>query len=144
MAGSAMWSIISCRSRRESALAHRTCRGKRLQRPRRTKHGNSPRCTRGRWTRPRRQGSEATIRDRNVAGPAAREPQLGGGAPRVSGRSGAATEEIMTTVTYGDAQGSLIATVEAPDELKEQLFNAYLAKTPWLVQSRWYEIRGML
>jgi len=62
----------------------------------------------------------------------------------VSGRSGAATEEIMTTVTYGDAQGSLIATVEAPDELKEQLFNAYLAKTPWLVQSRWYEIRGML
>ena len=49
----------------------------------------------------------------------------------------------MTTVTYSDDQGTLIATVEAPEEIKEQLFDAYMAKMPWLVQSRWYDIRGM-
>lgn len=49
----------------------------------------------------------------------------------------------MTTVTYSDDQGTLIATVEAPDEIKEQLFDAYMAKMPWLVKSRWYDIRGM-
>ena len=48
----------------------------------------------------------------------------------------------MTTVTYSDDQGTLIATVEAPEEIKEQLFDAYMAKMPWLVKSRWYDIRG--
>ena len=49
----------------------------------------------------------------------------------------------MTTVTYSDDQGAFIATVEAPDEIKAQLFDAYMAKMPWLVKSRWYDIRGM-
>jgi hypothetical protein len=49
----------------------------------------------------------------------------------------------MTTVTYSDDQGTLIATDEVPDEIKKQLFDAYMAKMPWLVKSRWYDIRGM-
>jgi hypothetical protein len=56
----------------------------------------------------------------------------------------AAAEGIMTTVTYSDDQGALIATVAAPDAIKEELFGAYLTKSPWLLQNRWYEIRGML
>ncbi len=50
----------------------------------------------------------------------------------------------MTKVTYGDDQGVVIATIEAPEVIKDQLFDAYLAKTPWLLNSRWYAIRGIL
>jgi predicted transcriptional regulator len=75
---------------------------------------------------------------------AAAEPQLRGGNPCVRGPSGAVAEGIMTRVTYSDDQQALIATVEAPDAIKDQLFDAYLAKTPWLLNSRCYEIRGML
>jgi hypothetical protein len=55
----------------------------------------------------------------------------------------AAVEGIMTTVIYSDETGALIATVEAPDAIKDQLFAAYLAKTRWLLKSRWYALRGM-
>jgi hypothetical protein len=58
---------------------------------------------------------------------------------------GAVTEgDWMTKVTYGDDQGVVIATIEAPEVIKDQLFDAYLAKTPWLLNSRWYAIRGIL
>ena len=50
----------------------------------------------------------------------------------------------MMTVTYGDDQGALIATIEAPEAIKDQLFDAYLTKMPWLLNSRWYAIRGIL
>ena len=50
----------------------------------------------------------------------------------------------MTKVMYGDDQGALIAAIEAPEGIKDQLFDAYLAKTPWLLNSRWYTIRGIL
>jgi hypothetical protein len=50
----------------------------------------------------------------------------------------------MTNVTYGDDRGALIATIEAPETIKDQLFDAYLTKTPWLLNSRWYAIRGIL
>lgn len=49
----------------------------------------------------------------------------------------------MTTVIYSDETGALLATVEASDAIKDQLFDAYLAKMRWLVNSRWYAIRGM-
>ena len=49
----------------------------------------------------------------------------------------------MTTVIYGDETGALLTTVESPDTIKDQLFAAYLAQTRWLVNSRWYAIRGM-
>ena len=49
----------------------------------------------------------------------------------------------MTTVMYGDDQGALIATTEAPEGIKDQLFSAYLTQTPWLLNSRWYAIRGI-
>ena len=58
-------------------------------------------------------------------------------------RGSAAVERMMMTVTYNDDTGALLATVEASDAIKDQLFDAYLAKTPWLLNSRWYAIRGM-
>jgi hypothetical protein len=61
----------------------------------------------------------------------------------MAGRGRAAAEGIMTTVIYSDETGALLATVEASDAIKDQLFDAYLAKTRWLVNSRWYAIRGM-
>jgi hypothetical protein len=48
----------------------------------------------------------------------------------------------MTTVIYGDETGALLATVETTDAIKDQLFDAYLAKTRWPLNSRWYAIRG--
>jgi hypothetical protein len=61
----------------------------------------------------------------------------------MAGRGRAAAEGIMTTVIYSDETGALLATVEASDAIKDQLFAAYLAKTRWLVNSRWYALRGM-
>ena len=49
----------------------------------------------------------------------------------------------MTIVIYSDETGALLATVEAADTIKDQLFDAYLAKTRWLLNSRWYALRGM-
>jgi hypothetical protein len=49
----------------------------------------------------------------------------------------------MTTVIYSDETGALLATVESADAIKDQLFDAYLAKTRWPLNSRWYAIRGM-
>jgi hypothetical protein len=62
-------------------------------------------------------------------------PCLGG--PRVAGRGSAAAEGSMTTVIYSDETGTLLATVDASDAIKDQLFDAYLDKTCWLVNSRW-------
>jgi hypothetical protein len=61
----------------------------------------------------------------------------------MAGRGRAAAEGSMTIVIYGDETGALLATVEAADAIKDQLFDAYLAKTRWLLNSRWYAIRGM-
>jgi hypothetical protein len=61
----------------------------------------------------------------------------------MAGRGRAAAEGIMTTVIYSDETGALLATVESSDAIKDQLFDAYLAKARWLVNSRWYAIRGM-
>jgi hypothetical protein len=49
----------------------------------------------------------------------------------------------MTTVIYSAETGALLATVETTDAIKDQLFDAYLAKTRWPLKSRWYAIRGM-
>jgi hypothetical protein len=76
-------------------------------------------------------------------GARAREPSPCLDGRRVTGRGSAAAEGIMTTVIYGDETGALVATVEASDTIKDQLFEAYLAKARWLVNSRWYAIRGM-
>jgi hypothetical protein len=62
-------------------------------------------------------------------------PCLGG--PRVTGRGSAAADGSMTTVIYSDETGTLLATVDASDAIKDQLFDAYLDKTCWLVKSRW-------
>jgi hypothetical protein len=43
----------------------------------------------------------------------------------------------MTTVIYSDETGTLLATVEASDAIKDQLFDASLDRTRWLVNSRW-------
>jgi hypothetical protein len=61
----------------------------------------------------------------------------------MAGRGGAAAEGSMTTVIYSDETGALLATVETADTIKDQLFDAYLAKARWLLKSRWYAIRGM-
>jgi hypothetical protein len=61
-------------------------------------------------------------------------PCLGG--PRVAGRGSAAAEGSMTTIIYSDEPGTLLATVEASDAIKDQLFDASLDKTRWLVNSR--------
>jgi hypothetical protein len=62
-------------------------------------------------------------------------PCLGG--PRVAGRGSTAAEGSMTTVIYSDETGTLLATVDDSDAIKDQLFDAYLDKTCWLVNSRW-------
>jgi hypothetical protein len=61
----------------------------------------------------------------------------------MAGRDRAVAEGSMTTVIYSDETGALLATVETADAIKDQLFDAYLAKTRWLVNSRWYAIRGL-
>jgi hypothetical protein len=57
--------------------------------------------------------------------------------PRVAGRGSTAAEGSMTTVIYSDETGTLLATVEASDAIKDQLFDASLDRTRWLVNSRW-------
>jgi hypothetical protein len=61
----------------------------------------------------------------------------------VAGRGSAAAEGSMMTVIYSNETGAQLATVEAADAIKDQLFDAYMAKTRWLVNSRWYAIQGM-
>jgi hypothetical protein len=42
----------------------------------------------------------------------------------------------MRTIIYSDETGTLLTTVEASDAIKDQLFDASLDKTRWLVNSR--------